>query len=101
MFLLDDDGDTDNYAFLDDLEEEDIKGEMEFEEDELTAQQVESWSLIELEEYLLTFSITEEETTWLQVSTKNIPCDTELSVMPYFKEIIKKRLTGCCIKICA
>ena len=55
------------------LEEEDIKGEMEFEEDELTAQQVESWSLIELEEYLLTFSITEEETTWLQVSTKNIP----------------------------
>ena len=103
-----DNEDEDKYAFLDISQGEKTKSKIETDTDiqckqtlteaeiecyeTLTEDQVEEWTLQELEVYLLTFTPTEEETSWLNKATKDIHCDTETEAMPFFKEIIKKRL---------
>ena len=103
-----DNEDEDKYAFLDISQGEKTKSKTETDTDiqckqtlteaeiecyeTLTEDQVEEWTLQELEVYLLTFTPTEEETSWLNKATKDIHCDTETEAMPFFKEIIKKRL---------
>ena len=99
---------TDIYSFLDDLEEEVEEDKQEIEidnnnnnknynivvecEETLTVDQVKEWTLQELEVYLLSFTPTEEETTWLKEAAKDKNCLTESDAMPFFKAIIMKRL---------
>ena len=84
-------GYKDKYAFLDEME---METEEAYTDKVYTEDQVENWTLKELQEYLLTLSLTEMELNWLNETTKDMPCDTETDVMPYFKDIIKKRLTS-------
>ena len=58
----------------------------------LNCQQVEDWSIEELQDYLLYFTPTEDETLWLRNNNDYNVCDTEEDAMPFFKTIINKRL---------
>ena len=116
---------TDIFSFLESLEEkeEDVKQEMEMENSSnnnnkdkqendcsqesegeinnngiLTEDMVDNWSVMKMEKFLQTFTPTEEEASWIKTATKNIPCEAESEVLPYFKTIVKKRLvsrSGC------
>ena len=55
----------------------------------LNCQQVEDWSIEELQDYLLSFTPTEDETLWLRNNNDYNVCDTEEDSMPFFKTIIK------------
>ena len=61
-------------------------------EEKLTENQVENWTVSDLEVFLTTFIPTDEESTWLRNATKNIHCAAESEIMPFLKEIVKKRL---------
>ena len=89
-----DNNNNDEFSFLDTSQE---KGEEEEEKETkcdkaLKEAEVEDWTLEELGTYLLTFTPTEEETVWFKMATKNIPCETDSDVMPFFKAMIMKRL---------
>ena len=60
----------------------------------LTSEKIEKWSIDELQNYLLSFTLTEEETLWLEKTTENFICESENDAMPFFKTILKKRLVS-------